>query len=678
MRLLCSYTSRVIGISLIISLFLPLIHIEFVFAKNNSLNKAVTGPAGTILLPISPKLDYIPNDSSATNPLTDDKSIGDSGKSNIMEGSNVDKPDDVNLVTEVSAEGKAPAETSIDESNAKSAADAIKAHEPLKASVQIVADDTEFDEAKNTFLGTGNAVAIIGEQDSKLEADMILYNQDSQMMDARGNVKILRNGQLTTGSAFKFKVTSDEYLITNPDTELQGSEIIARKAFGNKDGLSFKDGSVEMPQTIFFSKNTMNGPYTYGQDVPARLTHPEAFVPAQPSFVFKARKMVYERYKEGNNLTIFGGKLAFKHFTLPLGKLITTMGGSEGRTVMSVMPYLGNNLYVGGTSIGPTFNTAIGKTGVVSWAPLIQLGGASLANTSNTHGTAMGVGTQVSFTNQKISTHLAYGSVSNVTVADFKYKIWRGLRFQAGLNRFLNNGMFGAQRAHLIGELVDNHNITKIPFISMVNIRSSAGWAQDNPQLVNLSPQFAKLFGSPTSTVVTSAFRLQEQIRATSAPIFNIGDDKYGINGMVQGGLVGRAYSTGDKQLIGMGTPMLNISLNRVKLMTGYSLASVHGSTPFVFDQYYMGAKSTFVSGSVKVNRYLDLGGYYGYNLTQKLPYAETITAAIGPEDFKLILSHDVVFGYSRVGLGVIYGQPVQFNKMIVKGNPDRGQLGGI
>ena len=72
----------------------------------------------------------------------------------------------------------------------------------------------------------------------KLEADTILYNQNDQIMDCRGNVRIYRNGQLTTGSAFKFQITKDEYLITNPDTEINGSQIIARKALWRQEAAS--------------------------------------------------------------------------------------------------------------------------------------------------------------------------------------------------------------------------------------------------------------------------------------------------------------------------------------------------------------------------------------------------------------------------------------------------------
>ena len=139
----------------------------------------------------------------------------------------------------------------------------------LKGTIQIVADDTEFDQDKNTFLGTGNAIALIGGQNSKLQADSILYDQNNQMIDARGNVSILRNGQLTTGSSFKFNVTSDEYLITQPETMIDATQVIARKSIGTKTGLAFKEGTMSVPVPFFMAKNFYAGPMSYREDVMA-------------------------------------------------------------------------------------------------------------------------------------------------------------------------------------------------------------------------------------------------------------------------------------------------------------------------------------------------------------------------------------------------------------------------
>jgi hypothetical protein len=118
--------------------------------------------------------------------------------------------------------------------------------------------------------------------------------------------------------------------------------------------------------------------------------------------------------------------------------------------------------------------------------------------------------------------------------------------------------------------------------------------------------------------------------------------------------------------------------LNKVRLQTGYTQSQVGGATPFVFDQFVQGARSAYVSGDVHPVKWLALGGTYGYNFNQKLAYAKTITAAIGPQDMKLLLSRDMIRGTNRYGFDLLYGAPVPFDKLIMKGAPDQGQTGGI
>jgi hypothetical protein len=112
--------------------------------------------------------------------------------------------------------------------------------------------------------------------------------------------------------------------------------------------------------------------------------------------------------------------------------------------------------------------------------------------------------------------------------------------------------------------------------------------------------------------------------------------------------------------------------------MAGYTLANVKGSSPFVFDEYIQGSQSTYVQGDYRVSKYLTLGGLYGYSLSSKLPYAEQIQAAVGPQDFKFIVGTDVIRGNYKFGFDMLYGAPIPFNNLVVKGSPDQGQLGGI
>lgn len=545
----------------------------------------------------------------------------------------------------------------------------------LKGTIQIVADDTEYDQDKNTFLGTGNAVAIIGGQNSKLEADLILYDQNTQMIDARGNVKILRDGQLTTGSAFKFNVNSDEYLITNPDTELNGTQVIARSGYGDKQNLSFKKGNLTLPKPIHMGRNAMWGTLSTGQEIAEKVAHPD--IVGKPSYTFKARKMVYERYKDVGNLTVFGGRVCFGKFNVPIPKFVTTVG-NESKIRMPVSPMLTNNLMSGGINIGPSFNTAVGKTGVLSWAPMVQLGGNSVSG--DTSGGGIGLSGRVGFSNSRITSNLAYGSVSNLLVADFRGKINKDTVFQAGINRFMNDGMFGFTRPRLLAEVVHNKSLSvKIPGIAGVNFRSSGGWAQDNPQLINLNSDYAALFGGPT-TVKTqpSAFRIQEQISVSTQPIFAVGNDKYGAKAFLFGGLGVGAYSTGEARSLLQGGPTLDTRLNRLHFQVGYTQSAVRGSSPFYFDRFIQGTRSTYISGDVKVNKWLTLGGTYGYNLNLNLPYQKSLSAVIGQDDLKLMVTRNFITGMNRVGFDIFYGQPVGFNKLVIKGNPDHGNLSGL
>lgn len=547
----------------------------------------------------------------------------------------------------------------------------------LKGTVQIVADDTEYDQEKNTFLGTGNAVAIIAGQNSKLEADTILYDQNSQTIDARGNVKIIRDGQLTTGSSFKFKIDSDEYLITNPDTELEGTQIIARSARGTGDGLAFKNGTFSLPQPLHIANNAGNGPASMAERSYEVKAHPDAYLPVKPSFTFTARKMVYEKYKESGNLTVFGGKMKFDHFTIPMPKFTATASQAT-RVVFPVTPVVGSNYNVGGINIGPSFNYAVGKTGAFSWAPLLQVGGRTLDGSTSTTSGKLGAGARIGYQSDRLSTHLAYGSVTNLVVGDFKYRFNDKTLFQSGINRFLNDGMFGMRRAHYILEGVDYRNVTTVPYISLLQFRSSGGWAQDQPTLVDLqSNAYSNLFNQTGKTVNTSAFRLQEQITVVTHPIFSVGNEKYGAKMNIYTGAALRAYSTGDGMAMGQFGPILTVKANKARFQIGYTQSGVSGQSPFVFDQFIQGSSSTSFAGDVKLSKWLTIGTSLGYNLTSAALYSRAITAAIGPDDFKLMVTRDTISGINRFGFDVLYGQPVRFNKLIMKGVPDHGQLSG-
>lgn len=635
-------------------------------------------PIGTLLLPMTPKLDVNPPAKSAFDTSSASGQDESTTASPSFEGPPPGSaPSSADPLTLKPAPKSISPERGSFEGNKSTDDDDVSDEKLMKGTVQIVADDTEYDEAHNTFLGTGNAQAIIAGQDSKLEADSILYDQNDQVLDARGNVRIIRNNNLTTGSAFRFKVTSDQYLITDPDTEVGDTTVIARKAVGYKGSMTFKNGTATSPKPFWMGRNSGFAPLSYREGLAEINQHPEAFVPPNGSYKFRARKMVYERYKETNNLTVFGGQLQFGNFNVPVPKFVCTVnsGVNANGFYFPTFGEVSNNLQSGGLAVGPTFTNPL-LNGLLTWKPMVQIGGKSVYGPTSS---PIGLAGQIAFSSPRVTAHLGYGTVSNMGVADFKWLARKGFKFQAGMNRYLDDGMFGTRRARFLLEAVDNHSVGGIPFLAGLNFRSSAGWAQDDPRLLNQYTSYGALFGSAAnSTKITSAFRLQEQITASSQPIFSLGDSRWGVKSYIYGGTALRGYSTGDKMLLGQIGPVLDAYLGRVRLQTGYTQSAVRGSTPFTFDQFVQGTRSIYVNGDIRIAKYVTIGGSIGYNLVDKLYYGKMVTAAFGPPDFKLLLSRDMVRGTNRFGFNVLYGQPVPFDKLVLKGNADQGQLGGI
>jgi len=640
-------------------------------------SKEKTTPSGTLLIPIAPKIDTSifdkPSTTGTSSKSADSQPATGTGSRAANAGTRPSR-----YASQLDDQLKpAPEEISPERGSDVPVTDEIGEDTTLKGTIQLVADDTEYDQEKNTFLGTGNAVVLIAGEDSKLEADTILYDQNSQIIDARGNVRIYRTGQLTTGSAFRFKVTSDEYLITNPDTEVQGSTIIARKGIGNKTGMAFEKGTILMPDPIQINSNSGTGPISAMEEASDRRLHPDAYIPSKPSYTFKARKMIYERYKDAGNLTVFGGRLMFGNFGVPLPKFTATVGQENDRVVFPVTPVVGNVMQMGGIGLGPSFNWAVGKTGAWSVAPFLQLGGRNIGTGVNNSG-KLGAGARISYSNARLQSHLAYGSNSNLLVGDLIWLVKKNLKWQSGINRFLDDGMFGSRRARLLSEAVHYYRIGNIPFIQSVQFRSSGGFAEDNSNLLALTPQYKKLFTKPVGGNNKFALRVQEQVTATTHPLFVIGNEQVGAKAHIYGGVGLRGYSTGDAMLMAQAGPVLNVYLKRLRLQTGYTQSVVRGSTPFVFDQFIQGQRSVNLAGDFKVSKFLTLGASTGYNLNAKLLYQRTLTAAIGPDDFKLMFSYDTIRRANRAGFDLLFGQPIPFDKLVLKGAPDLGQLGGI
>jgi len=94
--------------------------------------------------------------------------------------------------------------------------------------LQIVARYTAGSPSRHTYMAMGDAVVFVEGQDAKLEADQIFYDDRTQMLEARGHVRLTRLDKVTKESSesLKFKVDTPEYLLTESVGPILGPKMV--------------------------------------------------------------------------------------------------------------------------------------------------------------------------------------------------------------------------------------------------------------------------------------------------------------------------------------------------------------------------------------------------------------------------------------------------------------------
>lgn len=94
--------------------------------------------------------------------------------------------------------------------------------------LQIVARYATGSPARHTYMAMGKAVVFVEGQDAKLEADQVFYDDRTQILEARGHVRITRSGRLAKESSesLKFKVDAPEYLLTESVGQIIGPKMV--------------------------------------------------------------------------------------------------------------------------------------------------------------------------------------------------------------------------------------------------------------------------------------------------------------------------------------------------------------------------------------------------------------------------------------------------------------------
>jgi Skp family chaperone for outer membrane proteins len=530
--------------------------------------------------------------------------------------------------------------------------------------LELEGDNVEYDHENNLYITYGMSVAHIVDQNARLEADKIIYYGDDQHIEAVGNIKIIRQNIVTVGESFKFDVNSNKYLLTRPSTNITGAVIKARTvSSGDNNQIEYEKGRLRLGDPIriaqgFGVRQRPRTFYSFKTSVAERKTPSWNDVSPKQRYKVTAEKIVYDSEKKINNLTIYGARVHFKHFSLPAVPKFTTTVSSDPnvRTAPLLTPTLGTQGALGGFAIGPRFNFNLTDYHILSLSPFGQIGSEG----------ATGLGGMIGFYGPTTILEGAYGSLKDRFIGQFRQKLGTKTEFRAAYNKYLDNGFLGSTLAKLNIEIVDRRKI-KLPFTETgINFRTAGNWAQsDQGILPSRFKNFLKDAGDPKD-FKNSAFKFEEQISAISKPIFKFGNEKYNTAFRLKTQNALRAYSTGDLQGIFTGGPLLDNKIGPLSFELGYNQGFVKGESPLFYDQFIQGRQSVLLDGDIKLHEWVTLGGYGTYNIKASELVERQFRAKVGPKDFKMLVNWDALRQQTQFGLNFLFGEPVDFERFLI------------
>lgn len=540
--------------------------------------------------------------------------------------------------------------------------------------LELEGDNVEYDQEANIYVTSGMSTAHIVDQNARLEAEEIIYYGSDQHLEAKGNIKIIRDNITTTGESFKFDVTSNKYLLTKPESILKGAIIKARNVSSlPEDKLEYEHGRLKLEEPVriaqgFGARQHPRTFYSFKASRAAKEKPTWDDISNQQKYRVTADKIVYDSTKEVNNLTVYGARVHFKNFSLPAVPRFTTTVNSDPdvRSAPLLAPTVGTQGALGGFALGPAFNFNLTKYSIFSLSPFAQIGSEG----------ALGFGGMIGFYGPDTKIEGLYGSLKDRFVGQFRQKFGRSTEFRAAYNQYLDGGFLGSTLAQINIELVDKRKI-RVPFTeSGINFRTSTNWAQSNPGILpSRFAQFQREAGDPKD-FENSAFKAEEQITLVTKPIIRFGNEKYNTAFRLRTRNAFRAYSTGDLQGIFTGGPLLDNTLGPVSFELGYDQGVVKGESPLFYDQFIQGMQSVSLDGDIKLHEWITLGGYGTYNIKADEVVERQVRAKVGPKDFKMLVNWDALRQQTQFGVNFLFGSPVDFERFLIINSQNKA--GGI
>lgn len=540
------------------------------------------------------------------------------------------------------------------------------AEQVTEKQLQLDCDFVNFDEETGDMVATGRPDLYIPPQKTRVIADKIVYNEESNILKAIGNVIVLKDGNPTQTDYFEVDMNEEYMFMDNVHTKSETMMMNARKGIQKDAKIILEDGTLYSEESqIHRMSSRMIGPRFISMTLDDSEKSFFLSDPRGNKLHINADKIYVEARKNHDVFKLKNIEIRRRGkywFTWPS---LTAYTNKDRDYFEANYPEFGTRRKVG-MFLGPGFVFGGPGGSILKAIPFLNY----------QHGD-FGFGGALKYRNTYNTTELGYASAADVFFMRGHQRLDDNLYMQYSANSFMDEWFLGARMPKYMAEVFYDKSHKLPNFLAEgkgLTFRHRAGFGimEDNDR---------NYYGEKISSkgIATTRLRYMAEVRQALYAYQNPEHKFYfDLSVALQG--VAAVYGTGDTQFIGRIGPSTHIQYKNWMQDLAYYQSGYDDNSPVPrYDSYRYGHSSLYIAEIFRLNKYLSVGWSGMVNLSDDSPNGKLFQEnrfvfAIGPDDLKIRLGYDFVRQTTYFGFDVAFdtkGTTIEYGRMEIK-NPER------
>lgn len=526
-------------------------------------------------------------------------------------------------------------------------------------------EQVTYDDETGDMHAKGRPLLILPQQNTKIIADEMVYNQDSNILKGIGNVIVYKDGMPTKSDYIEIDMNEETMQMDNISANTISMIMDAEKAVHKDSLLILENGNFhsDVSQVHRLSSRMVGPRFTNMilEDDEKSLFFGD---PTGNKLHFDIDKLYVEARKNHNKYVAKKINISRdgKHWlTWPS---LTVYTNKDNDNFEANYPEFGTRRKLG-MFAGPGFVFGGPGGSVIKAIPFL-----------NYQDDKFGFGGMLKYKNTYNHTELGYGSAADIFFLKGHQRLDDNLFLQYSANSFMDEWFMGARMPKYMAEVYYDKRYSIPNFLAegkglRFRHRAGFGWMEDNDR---------NYYGEKIRSTGKDTVRLRYMAEvAQSLYHYENPENKFYFDFSVA--LQGSAavYGTGDTQFIGRIGPRTHVQYKNWMQDIGYFQSGYDDRTPIPrYDMYRYGHSSIYIAEIVRLTKYLSVGWSGMVNLSDDSPNGKLFQEnrfvfAIGPDDLKIRLGYDFVRQTTYFGFDVAFdtkGTSINYGKMVIK-NPE-------